>query len=192
MPDRHCTSSFASTPLAPSKRKRQQAQPTKITRRFFTLLAFCSAVFHLFPLLLISETCKTSLPSFLLPGAAAVPAAQGGPALVGRGAHGPQRGAHGLNQLQSRLGPPVPFSPLFWGGFPYQNRLQQKVGILILTSLLEDLVDFVARIRRALLPPFRKRMGRGERVETARMAPPQLSKIPVAAGMPGMWPVQQI
>ena len=31
--------------------------------------------------------------------------------------------------------------PLLWlGGFPYENRLQKKVGTLILTSLLEDLV----------------------------------------------------
>ena len=42
-----------------------------------------------------------------------------------------------------RLGlPVVPFYhllSLFEGGFPYQNRLQKKVGTLILTSLLEDL-----------------------------------------------------
>ena len=30
--------------------------------------------------------------------------------------------------------------PFFWGGFPYKNRLQKKVGTLILTSLLQDLV----------------------------------------------------
>ena len=29
----------------------------------------------------------------------------------------------------------------FWGGFPNSNRLQKKVGTLILTSLLEDLGD---------------------------------------------------
>ena len=28
------------------------------------------------------------------------------------------------------------------GGFPYSNRLQQKVGTLILTSLLEDLDEY--------------------------------------------------
>ena len=33
----------------------------------------------------------------------------------------------------------MPF-PLFGGGFAYYNRLQKKVGTLILTSLLEDLV----------------------------------------------------
>ena len=40
------------------------------------------------------------------------------------------------------LGPPVvPFYRFFFGGgFPYQNRLPRKVGTLILTSLLEDLV----------------------------------------------------
>ena len=39
------------------------------------------------------------------------------------------------------LGPPVvPFYP-FWGRVPYQNRLQKKVGPLILSSLLEDLVS---------------------------------------------------
>ena len=30
--------------------------------------------------------------------------------------------------------------PFFGGGFPYSNKLQKKVGTLILTSLLEDLV----------------------------------------------------
>ena len=34
------------------------------------------------------------------------------------------------------LGPLLPF---FGGGFPYHNRLRQKVATLILTSLLEDL-----------------------------------------------------
>ena len=47
------------------------------------------------------------------------------------------------------LGPPAIgalLGFLFWGGFPYQNRLQKKVqkrnkktGTLMLTSLLEDL-----------------------------------------------------
>ena len=31
------------------------------------------------------------------------------------------------------------FFLFFWGGFPYLNRLQKKVGALILSSLLEDL-----------------------------------------------------
>ena len=31
------------------------------------------------------------------------------------------------------------FYPVFGGGFPYKNRLQNKVGSFILTSLLEDL-----------------------------------------------------
>ena len=41
----------------------------------------------------------------------------------------------------SARGLPVPFSHPFFGlgGFPY-FRLQKKVGTLILTSLLEDLV----------------------------------------------------
>ena len=32
----------------------------------------------------------------------------------------------------------VPFYPCWRGGFPYYSRLQQKVGTLLLTSLLED------------------------------------------------------
>ena len=36
------------------------------------------------------------------------------------------------------IGALLPF-PFFGGGFPYENRLQKKVGSLILTSLLEDL-----------------------------------------------------
>ena len=45
-----------------------------------------------------------------------------------------------------------PFSPIFCGGgFPYSNRLQGKEkktkGTLILTSLLEDLVGFLAMFR---------------------------------------------
>ena len=48
----------------------------------------------------------------------------------------------------------MPFDQLFWlGGFPNQNRLQKKVGTLIVACLLEDL----ARIPRVLgggtLPP---------------------------------------
>ena len=31
------------------------------------------------------------------------------------------------------------YHPNFGGGFPYYNRLQEVVGALILTSLLEDL-----------------------------------------------------
>ena len=39
------------------------------------------------------------------------------------------------------LGRPArcPSSPFFGGGLPYYNRVQKKVGTLILTSVLEDL-----------------------------------------------------
>ena len=38
--------------------------------------------------------------------------------------------------------------PFFGGGFPTKNRLQTKVGTLILTSLLEDLGDAGGRVQR--------------------------------------------
>ena len=53
----------------------------------------------------------------------------------------------GGKQLGCRLGLArlgVLLRIFFWGGLPYQNRLRQQVGSLILTSLLEDLVVFEA------------------------------------------------
>ena len=43
---------------------------------------------------------------------------------------------------ENELGPPVvPFTLFLGGGFPYQHRLQTKNGTLILTPLLEGLVE---------------------------------------------------
>ena len=54
------------------------------------------------------------------------------------------RGPHLLTwRIERSIHPPRSLSnallPFFGGGFPYFNRLQKKVGTLILTSLLEDL-----------------------------------------------------
>ena len=45
-------------------------------------------------------------------------------------------GSRGVRSPSSALS-----HPFFGGGFSYKNRLQKKVGTLILTSLLEDLVN---------------------------------------------------